>query len=100
MVFDHHSTGLSHAQWMSVHLQLEEGQISIAVISLTFALLRNVFLETGDNSRIIPLQALQNIVDMLRSIRGIVKSHTHLEIPLERWSDLHKSNVKDLFKSA
>ena len=58
-------------------LQLQQGQIGVAVIRAILALLRHVVLEHGRGFGIVSIETIQNAIDVLWPIRRIIKSDTH-----------------------
>ena len=58
-------------------LQFQECQISIAVIRPVLALLCHVVLEDVRRFRVIPIQSVQDSLNMLRPIWRIVERDTH-----------------------
>jgi len=61
-----------------MYVQFQQCKICIAVIGLVFALLHNVVLKNSRGLRIVSIQTVEDIVDMLGSVRRIVKRNAHL----------------------
>ena len=59
------------------YVQFQEGKIGIAVVGPIFTLLRNVVLENNRRSWIIPIQSIEDLVDVWGSVRRIIKWWTH-----------------------
>ena len=55
------------------YLQFQKRKVGVAVISLTFALLCDVFLENLCGLGVVPIEAVEDRVDVLGSIGSIVK---------------------------
>lgn len=65
-------------------LQLQQGQIGVAVICAILALLRHVVLEHGRGFGVISIEAIQNGINMLWPIRRMVKGDAHDDGELKR----------------
>lgn len=92
-MFDHHemanclhgansSLGTEKAR-KTASLQLQQGQIGVAIIGAILALLRHVVLEHGRGFRIVSIEAIENGINVLRSIWCMVKGDTHGDGELE-----------------
>ena len=64
-------------------LQLQHGQIGVAIVRAILALLRHVVLEHGRGFGIVSIEAIENGINVLRSICCMVKGDTHGDGELE-----------------
>jgi hypothetical protein len=50
-------------------LQLEEGEVGVAVVRLALALLHDIVLEDVGCLRVVPVEAVEDLLDVLRPVR-------------------------------
>jgi len=58
-------------------VQFQKRKVCVAVICLVLALLRDVFLEDGGGLWVVAIEAVQDGVDVLRSVRAVVECDAH-----------------------
>ena len=61
------------------NVQLEEGEVGVAVVRLALALLHHIVLEGGRRLRIVAVEAVENLLHVLRPIGREVKGGAHGE---------------------
>jgi hypothetical protein len=61
------------------HLQLQEGQVCVAVVSLVFALLHNVFGEYIRCLGVVPVEAVEDGIDMFRPLARVIEGDRHVD---------------------
>lgn len=58
-------------------LQLQQRQVGVAVVGLVGALLSDIFLENGRCLRVVSVQTIEDLVNVLRPLRRVVKCDAH-----------------------
>jgi hypothetical protein len=69
--------GRSSAQEEGYYLQLEEGQVRVAVVCLVLALLHHVVLEDSRCLGVVAVEAIEDQVDVLGPLRREVERDAH-----------------------
>ena len=59
------------------HSQFQQRQVGVAVVRPILALLGDIVLEDGGGFGIVSVQAIQDGIDMLWPIRGVIESDPH-----------------------
>lgn len=60
-----------------VYVQLQEGEVGVAVVRLALALLHDIVLEDAGGLRIVAVEAIENHVDVLGPFRREVEGGAH-----------------------
>jgi hypothetical protein len=98
--------GRSSAQEEGYYLQLEEGQVRVAVVCLVLALLHHVVLEDRRCLGVVAVEAIENQVDVLGPLRREVERDTHdVLMPVRRgreggWSGVVPNFACDYIRGA
>jgi hypothetical protein len=61
-----------------MYSQFQQSQIGVAVVSLVLALLGDIFLEYRGGFRVVPVQTIEDGVDVLRPVLGHVECDSHV----------------------
>lgn len=69
--------------WLGIYSQLQQSHVGVAVKCPVLALLRDIVLEHGGGLRVVPVESIQDGIDMGRSSLTLVKGD-HLGGGLER----------------
>lgn len=67
-----------------IDVQLQEGQVGIAVIGLLVALLGDIFLEGRGGLRVVSVEAAEDGLDVLRPIRRVVEGNHGVDVREDR----------------
>jgi hypothetical protein len=59
------------------YLQLQQGEVGVAVVGLAFALLHDIVLEDARRFRVVPVEAVKDLLDMFRPLRREIKCRSH-----------------------
>lgn len=58
-------------------VQLQQGQVGVAVVGLAFALLHDIILEDARRLGVVPVEAIEYLLDMFRPLRCEIKCRSH-----------------------
>lgn len=58
-------------------VQLQQSQVGVAVVRLLLALLHDIVLEDGRGLGVVPVEAVENRIDMLRPFRREIERGAH-----------------------
>lgn len=58
-------------------VQLEEGEVGVAVVGLAFALLHDIVLEGARSLGVVPVEAVEDLLDVVRPLRREVERGAH-----------------------
>lgn len=61
-----------------MNLQLQQGQVSVAIIRLFLALLGHIVLEDGSGLGIVSIETIQDGINMLWPLGRIIEGDAHL----------------------
>lgn len=59
------------------HIQLQQSQIGVAVVSLVFALFHDIFGEDFGGLGVVAVEAIENGVDVFRPVRRVIECDAH-----------------------
>jgi hypothetical protein len=79
-------------QTEGLYVQLQKRQVGIAVVCLAFALLHDIVLEDGRRLGIVPVETIENLVDVLRPVRRVIEGTRHgglgMDVATTSWAML------------
>jgi hypothetical protein len=74
VVYVHHESWIW--KWQA-HVQLQEGQVGVAVVGLRLALLHDIVLEDTRRLGVVPVEAIEDLLDVLRPLGRKVEGGSH-----------------------
>ena len=76
--------GCGETEKKIVDVQLQEGQVGVAVIGLIFALLGDIFLEGRGDLGVVSVEAVEDGLDVFRPVGRVVEGNHGCDVREER----------------
>lgn len=61
-------------------VQLQQREVGVAVVRLVLALLHDIVLEDGRGFGVVPVEAVEDLLDVLRPFRRVIEGGAHGEV--------------------
>ena len=61
-------------------VQLQQREVGVAVVCLVLALLHDIVLEDGGRFRVVPVESVEDLLDVLRPFRRVIEGGAHSEV--------------------